>query len=337
MFALTPNPLAAVLSHIAMHVTAGFRWFERCGPITATLLKDGKHRMTIYPFLNKVMAVLALVGLVILAYLFWARPYQLRWGATDEEVNRVMPGDELDPDPKFLATRAITIDGTPDEIWPWLIQMGYERAGFYGYDILENLGSKRGILSAERILPEFQNFKIGDEVPISPVARMTFLAIEPNQYLIWAGDADAVSGGFTWALYPLDENHTRLVSRIRWSHHWTKPDLLALDLFTEFTDHLAVRKILQGVKGRVESRIEPMAQGTIEFVIYLASAFIFPGAIILILLRPLTWYRWLAGLAAGAVWLITWYAPVSIWIGASLVLLVSWMLASAARKLSSQI
>jgi hypothetical protein len=281
------------------------------------------------------LAVLTLVGLVVATYVFWARPYQLRWGATDAEVNRVMPGDELDPHPTFLATRAITIDGTPQDIWPWLIQMGYQRAGFYGYDILENLGSTRGMVSADRILPEFQHFHAGDDVLLSPVARLTFRAIEPNQYLIWVGDTAVAPGGFTWALYPLDAQHTRLVSRIRWSHHWTKPDLLALDLFTECTDHLAVRKILDGVKGRVEGRIEPMAQGNTEFVIYLASAVILLGAVIVILLRPLTWYRWLAGLAAGAVWLMTWYAPVSLGIGVVLELLVSWALVSAVWKRST--
>ena len=86
----------------------------------------------------------------------------------------------------------------------------------------------------------------------------------------------------------------------RWSHNWRKPSQLALDLLTEFTDHLSVRKILQGVKGRVEGRIEPMARANTEFAIYLAGAWIFVGAIVLTLLRPLTWGRWLAGLAAGA-------------------------------------
>ena len=275
-------------------------------------------------FIKKIVAVLALVGLVMAAYLLWARPYQLHWGATDDEINRTMPGDELDPNPKFFATRAITIEGTPEEIWPWLLQMGYERAGFYGYDILENLGSKRGILSADRILPEFQSFKVGDEVPISSVARMVFYAIEPNQYLIWSGQSG--EGGFTWALYPIDGSHTRLVSRIRWSHHWTKPDLLALDLFTEFTDHLAVRKILQGVKGRGEGHIEPMAVQNVEFVVYLVTLLIFLAALGLILLRPLTWRRWLAGFAAGLAWLIVWYAPIPLWAGATLGLLALWLL-----------
>jgi len=280
------------------------------------------------------MAVFALVGLVMIAYLRWARPYQLSWGATDEELQRPMPGDELSPNPKFLATRAITIEGKPEDIWPWLVQMGYRRAGFYGYDILENVGSPRGIRSADRILPEFQHFTVGDEVPISPVAGMVFYAIEPNRYLIWSGYDGG--GGFTWALYPVDEKHTRLVSRIRWSHSWTKPLQLALDLITEFADHLSVRKILQGVKGRVEGRIEPMAQANTELGMYFAAFWIFVGAIVLILLHPLTWRRWLAGLAAGVAWLTTWYAPISTRIGALLEVLVLWGLGGAFRKRASQ-
>lgn len=289
--------------------------------------------MNKHPVLSKIVGILGLVGLVVAAYILWARPYQLRWGATDEELQRSMPGDELNPNPKFLATRAITIEATPEEIWPWLIQMGYKRAGFYGYDILENLASPRGIRSADRILPEFQHFTVGDEVPISPAGDLVFYAIEPNRYLIWSGEAGW--GGFTWALYPVDDNRTRLVSRFRWSHNWRKPSQLALDLFTEFTDHLSVRKILQGVKGRVEGRIEPMAQANTEFAIYLASALIFLGAVVLILLRPLTWRRWLVGLAAGVAMLITWYAPVSIWLGVLLELLILYGLRDAFRPPSS--
>ena len=284
-----------------------------------------------YLVIKKLLAVLALIGLVMTFYVIWARPYQLRWGATDQEVNRWMPGDEINLDPTFLATRAITIQGTPEQIWPWLLQMGYGRAGFYAYDIFENIGSPRGIRSADSIVPEFQLFNVGDEVPISPAGGLSFYAIEPNQYLIWSGDA--AYGGFIWALYPLDNTQTRLVSRARLSYNWNRPTQLVFDLLTEFSDHLAIRKILQGVKGRVEGKSEPMAQANTEFVIYLASALIFLGAVIVIFLRPLSYRSWLAGLAAGLAWLITWYAPISIWIGASLELLVLWGLRRSSQKL----
>jgi hypothetical protein len=255
-------------------------------------------------------------------YVLWARPYQLHWGATEEEVQRPMPGDKLDPSPSFLATRAITIDGTPEAIWPWLMQMGFTRGGFYGYDIIENVGSPRGLQSATRILPEFQDFDVGDEVPISPVASMVFYTIEPFDHIVWSGDDGY--GGFTWALYPVDETRTRLVSRIRWSHRWAQPGPLALDLFTEFTDHLAVRKVLQGLKGRVEGEVQPSSDANIELLIYFGLAIVFVWGVLSVLRLPLAWGSWLVGLAAGLAWLVTWYAPVSIWTGALLGFVVLW-------------
>lgn len=289
------------------------------------------------PFLSelgkRITAILVVMALIAAAYLFWARPYQLNWGATEQEVKQVMPGDHLDASPEFFATRAVTIAGTPEEIWPWLLQMGYGRAGYYGYDILENLGSPRGIRSADRILPEFQQFEVGDEVPISSVARMIFYAIEPNRYIIWTGTEQ--KGSFIWSLQPLDKDHTRLTSRIRWSFHWTEPRLLALDLFTEFTDHLAVRKILHGVKGHVENQVEPMAKQNSEVAIYVIAALVFLISLFILLIRPLTWRRWLTGLLAGAAWLVTWYAPGPVWLGFGLELLVLWRLCVSNRKNSA--
>ena len=285
--------------------------------------------------ITQTIAGFVLIGLVLTAYVIWARPYQLHWGATADEIARPMPGDELDPRPTFLATRAITIDATPAEIWPWLLQMGYGRAGFYGFDVLENLGSPRGLSSADRILPEFQNFRVGDKVPLSAAAEEVFYAIEPNQYLIWAGQTGPYPGGFTWALYPVDETHTRLVSRIRWHYHTlTQPGMLFLDVFTEFTDHLAVRKILLGVKGRVEGRIEPAAFVNAEFTLYVAAALIFFTSFLLILVLPFTWRRGLASLAAGAVWLCVWYAPLPIGIDPLLLMLVVGGLYQAFRQTS---
>lgn len=281
-------------------------------------------------FVNRILAALAIVGLVLTIYLLGARPYQLRWGATEEEIRQRMPGDELNQNPKFLATRAITINGTPEEIWPWLLQMGYGRAGFYGYDILENIGSPYGIRSAEQILPEFQQFKVGDQAPLSAAGGLVFSAIEPNQYLVWSGENGW--GGFTWALYPIDQNHTRLISRARFSHNLSKPSQLAFDLFTEFSDHIAVRKILQGVKGRVEGHPEAFAVQNMEFAVYLFVLLTFFAALGLIIFHPFTWRRWLAGLAAGMGWLITWYTPLPIWSAAFLELLIIWNLRHSFRK-----
>ena len=262
-----------------------------------------------YPILAKILAVLTVLLLVGISYFAWFRPYQLNWGTTRAEVEQPMAGDELNPDPSFRATRAITIAGSPEEVWPWLLQMGYGRAGFYGYDLLENMGSSAGIRSADEILPEFQHFREGDEVPISAVVSMTFSAIEPNRHLIWVGSEEANPGAFTWALYPLGGSQTRLVSRIRWSYHWTSVSAISLELFTELADHIAVRKILQGVKDRVEGNVEPMWVQNTEFFTFVGTFFTFAAALLLILRRRLTWQTWGTGLLAGAIWLTTWYAP----------------------------
>jgi len=281
--------------------------------------------------LVRVSAALVQFGIIMAAYIFIARPYQLQWGATTVEINRSMPGDERRGNPTFLATRAITIEDTPENIWPWLIQMGYGRAGFYGYDIIENLGSESGIYSADRILPEFQNFKVGDEVPLSRVAKLYFFEIEPNNYLVWSEDKGDYPGAFTWALYPIDETHTRLVSRIGWNFHWSEPNLLFLDFFTEFTDHLAVREILQGVKGRVEGHPDNFAANTVEFTVYLLLLLLFAFTQFFLLLRPLTLKNWGIGLASGGTWLITWYTPIPLWIGVILGLLIIIGLTSSSK------
>src|SRR6476646_5195066 len=91
-------------------------------------------------------------------YVRFIRPWQLRWGATDDEVARAMPGDEVVLQPTFNATRALTIQARPEEIWPWLVQIGITRAGWYSYDWVDNLGRP----SAERILPDLQRLAVGD-------------------------------------------------------------------------------------------------------------------------------------------------------------------------------
>ncbi len=276
--------------------------------------------MVRHPLLARALALLSVFSLIATAYVYVCRPYQLQWGATAAEIAQSMPGDELNTNPSFLATRAITIDAPPEEVWPWLLQMGYGRAGFYGYDLLENAGGSEGLRSAEEIIPRFQNFVVGDEVPISAVASMTFHSIEQNRYLIWLGSDTPNPGAFTWAVYPLDGDRTRLVSRIRWTYHPTSVKLLALELFTEFADHVAVRKILQGIKQRVEGNIEPMWVQNVEFFTFLCTFLTFLTVLLLCWRCP-TWRTWGTGLLAGMIWLANWYAPIPMWSSMILALL----------------
>jgi hypothetical protein len=222
--------------------------------------------------------------------------------------------------PSFLATRAIIIEAKPEAIWPWLAQMGYRRAGFYGYDLIENVGAPAGIRSAGVIEPGLQHPRPGDLLPISAVAHLIFGPVESGRYLMWRSEAEPADGVFTWALDPVDEGHTRLVSRIRLRYHWNSPPKLALDLFTEFADPVAVPEILQGIRDRVEGRpIRPLWSEAVEMLIWLAALADLCVALLAILRRR-HWLRaWIIACGCAGMLLVVLYVRPPLWVGAFLV------------------
>ena len=104
------------------------------------------------------------------AYILVARPRQLCWGATGEEAGATLAGDDLIKCPDLVATRAITVHAAAGQIWPWIAQLGQGRGGFYSYDKLENLVGC-DIHSADRVVAEWQDIKVGDEVKLAPRLR----------------------------------------------------------------------------------------------------------------------------------------------------------------------
>ncbi|HZT99656.1 MAG TPA: hypothetical protein VFA10_08365, partial [Ktedonobacteraceae bacterium] len=164
------------------------------------------------------LGVAALKAIALASYLFFIRPWHLRWGANDEELRQSMPGDDEIQQPLYATTRAVTINAQPAEIWPWLVQMGYQRGGLYSYDWLDRLFGILDRPSADRIIPEFQHLQVGDVIPLAAGPSWPVKAIDANQsLLIRLSDPHYPESGVTWvwALYPLDEKHTRLVSRVR--------------------------------------------------------------------------------------------------------------------------
>jgi hypothetical protein len=192
------------------------------------------------------------------AYALVARPWSLRWGATDEEVIRRLPGDDLAPGSTIGSTRAVTIAAPAEDVWPWLVQIGYGRGGFYSYDWLENafvgllLRGTPGYRSAERILPEHQHPRGGDFIPAGPSdmlggrlvadARWKVLAVEPNRALV-------LEGWGAFVLEPLGDGATRLIVRSRGPGAWGR---LAHYLFWEPAHFVMERRMLLGIKARAE-------------------------------------------------------------------------------------
>lgn len=143
----------------------------------------------------------------VLAYLAW-RPRMLRWGATEEEAAQVLPGDERVPHPRVQCTRAITIDAPPGKVWPWIVQMGMGRAGFYTHEWVERpLGGHYAEgHSAKRIHPEFQDLKVGDVVDYGGGNHVRVDEVEPYNHLVHAE---------AFVLRALPSDRTRLIVRTR--------------------------------------------------------------------------------------------------------------------------
>jgi hypothetical protein len=206
------------------------------------LIVSGSRRM-----LAEIADVVTALPLLLTAPLY--RRWHLRWGATLAEARAAMPGDDLVPVSHFTATRAITIEARPCDVWPWLAQVGYGRAGFYSYDLLDNLGRP----SATAIMPQWQRVGVGEvAAPMAshPTPATSFLVADakPDACMVWAKPDST----WAWTLAPLAPGRTRLVTRLRQRYQPTLAGLLTM-ILAEFGDFAMMRKMLLGIKSRAET------------------------------------------------------------------------------------
>ena len=177
------------------------------------------------------------------------RRWHLRWGATDDEVAAPMPGDDLLDGAQFCATRALTIDAPPAQVWPWLVQVGIGRAGFYAYDLLDNKGRP----SADHVLPEWQHPHLGDQVapmtePANDQTSFRLAQLDEPEVLVWA----KTDSTWSWRLTPVDAGRTRLVTRLKQRYDWTNPAVFMTLPLLELGDFPMMRRMLLGVRERAE-------------------------------------------------------------------------------------
>jgi len=205
--------------------------------------------------------ILVNCGITSLALLYWfpVRRWFARAGTAPEEIARAMPGDSLIADPTHTASQAITVDAPPADIWPWLVQLGYQRGGLYSYDWLDRLFGFLDRPSADDILPEFQHLAVGDTIRLGPREKLTVAHLEPERTLALRYDAHDMEWIWQFGLYPLDANRTRLVSR------GTEriPDSVgaAIGMIAmEPAAYIMTRRMLIGLKARAEARRQSRAQ-----------------------------------------------------------------------------
>ena len=195
--------------------------------------------------LKTVIGIGIVLGAAGLVYIFVVLPWRLQRGAAKANIQCSLPGDDLVPSPTTGYTQAITISAPKSEVWRWLVQIGYKRAGWYTYDFLHRLVGIAGCVdderhSAKRIIPELQDLGVGDLIEIAPGMGYSVIGLESEQALITqsildAGKWESVSNedplpekylrsSWVWFLEEIDEKTTRLIVRVRSDHN---PGLLS--------------------------------------------------------------------------------------------------------------
>lgn len=200
---------------------------------------------------------LAIAAALAAAYVLVVRPWYLRWGANEDEVKKPLPGDELVPDPKIQSTRAVTIDAPPEAVWPWLVQLGYGRAGFYSYDFLENaftraVGMQSRYRSLDRVVPELQDLHEGDFIASAPLDWKEGKYADKMGWAVARLDPPHLMVLRNWGAFilePLEGDRTRFIVRTRGGHTWK--DILG-NIAWELPHFIMERRMLLGIKERAE-------------------------------------------------------------------------------------
>ena len=225
--------------------------------------------------LKRIIVGASIAGLGWVSYVA-VRRWRATWGVDPDESARTLPGDDLVPAAMSSDTRGITIEAPADLVWPWLVQMGYGRGGWYSIDQLDMRGS-----SADRIVEAWQTLAVGDVVPTHPGGGFVVKVLEPGRALVLYADTAtmqppeaseheavpaglAASGAFmsatpgefaaSWAFVvePLDARRTRLIERVRyWGEEGSPATKVALSALG-FGVFVMMQRQMVGIRTRAE-------------------------------------------------------------------------------------
>lgn len=228
--------------------------------VTAGLIAARRGRLT-----RSMIATAALGASFPWVYELLISPWQQSWGATQDELHRRWPGDDVVANPIYEATHAVTVNAPASQIWPWVKQIGQNRGGFFSYDWLENLAGA-DIHTIEHIVPELQQIEVGDLVTLAPNIGLAVWEVTPERSLILrtmdpktgqAASPDIGANVFTdstWA-FILDEKSddvTRLIARYRMDGNPRTLLRESIHYLLETPHFIMQRKMLLNIKRLVE-------------------------------------------------------------------------------------
>jgi hypothetical protein len=236
-------------------------WLPRGAPLPIGKARSRKERE-----MKAARAATAAVAAgSVAAYARVVRPWHQRWGATDEELDVALPGDDMVAEPASQTTRAVTIDASPHDVWPWIVQLGADRGGFYSYDWLENLFGLR-IHSAGEIVDAWQDLRVGDVVYANRARTGGWYVVDLRPYKAMVLKVAKLAAGrplqrdeqlrweflWTFAVRSSTPGSTRLIvrERVAFDSALTRALMAPVGLVS----FLMTRRMLLGVKARAEGR-----------------------------------------------------------------------------------
>jgi len=232
---------------------------DRCGEESETLGRKAD-----------VVGAIGVTAIATGLYATLGREWVRRWGATEDEQERQLPGDDLIQKAVYESTHAIVIDAPPSAVWPWLVQMGQGRGGFYSYDWVERLGGL-DIESADEVIPELQSLGEGAIVRLAPNTALLAAVVDPPHAFVLRAIRDVETkeppapsdpGYFNWSwafvIEPEEQDRSRLIIRLRADTAQTPPFNFLGPVVWEPLHLLMERKMLRGIRDRAERTGEPV-------------------------------------------------------------------------------
>ena len=185
-----------------------------------------------------------------------SREWYATWGATTAETERLLPGDDLVPNPRLVTTRAIIIHAPANRIWPWLLQLGQGRGGLYTFQHLENL-ARCQMENVNEIRPELQSLAVGDQIRLGPDGYPFYTVdeIRPGETLVLvtgSGEASDTLGTWVFHLEPLNDATTRLIVRSRLVYPPTRANTIIWRAITDPIYFVMERRMMIGIRDRAE-------------------------------------------------------------------------------------
>ncbi|HSR32764.1 MAG TPA: hypothetical protein VLY63_19555 [Anaerolineae bacterium] len=263
----------------------------------------------------RLVAATLLVVVILVVTFVLLRQWTPTWGATEAEVARTLPGDELIQRTPSDSTRGATIDAPPEAVWPWIAQIGDDRGGFYSYTFIENplqelAGGEAVYRNANRILPQFQNPQPGEGIIVD---SLQVYDVEPGKWLLAAQSSGEGDFGWVWLWHvePLGTNQSRLLVRqaLRLFPEASNPIMTTV---TDLGAFVMEWRMFEGIRLRAEGGTEPAGIEAIEIVLWMAALVAGLGAAVLFLTRQAWQAPLLLGLATlfTLIWFTFWLPPI---------------------------